>query len=53
MGSQRRAYLARKRTQGKSPAEARRCLKRHLANVVYRPMVADAQALRAIPTPTA
>jgi transposase len=48
-----RAYLARKRTQGKSPAEARRCLKRHLANVVYRPMVADAQALRAIPTPTA
>jgi transposase len=48
-----RAYLARKRTQGKSPAEARRCLKRHLADVVYRAMVADAQALRATPTPTA
>jgi transposase len=48
-----RAYLARKRSEGKSPAEARRCLKRHLANVVYRAMVADAQALQATPTPTA
>lgn len=44
-----RAYLARKRTEGKSPAEARRCLKRHLANVVYRAMVADAHALHATP----
>jgi transposase len=48
-----RAYLARKRTEGKSPTEARRCLKRHLANVVYRAMVADAQALQARPTPSA
>lgn len=48
-----RAYLARKRTQGKSPTEARRCLKQHLANVIYRAMVADAQALQATPTPTA
>ena len=36
------AYLARKRAEGKSPAEARRCLMRHLAGVVYRSMVLDA-----------
>lgn len=36
-----RAYLARKRSEGKTAAEARRCLKRHLANVVYRALVAD------------
>lgn len=33
---QARAYLARKITEGKTPREARRALKRHLANVVYR-----------------
>lgn len=38
-----KAYLARKRSEGKSPAEARRCLKRHLAKVVYDAMQADAQ----------
>jgi transposase len=48
-----RADLARKRSEGKSPAEAHRCLKRHLANFVYRAMVADPQALQATPTPTA
>jgi transposase len=31
-----RAYLARKRSEGKTAREARRALKRHLANVVYR-----------------
>jgi len=36
-------YLARKRAEGKSPAEARRCLKRHLASVVFRAMCADAR----------
>jgi transposase len=36
-----RTYLARKRAEGKTAAEARRCLKRHLANVVYRALVAD------------
>ncbi|MFC5382055.1 IS110 family transposase [Aquipuribacter nitratireducens] len=36
-----REFLARKRTEGKTAAEARRCLKRHLANVVYRAMTAD------------
>lgn len=38
---QARAYLARKRSEGKTAAEARRCLKRHLANVVYRALIAD------------
>jgi transposase len=37
-------YLARKRGEGKSPAEARRCLKRHLASVVYRAMREDTRA---------
>jgi transposase len=36
-----RAYLARKRAEGKTPAEARRCLKRHLATAVYRAMKRD------------
>jgi transposase len=33
---QAKAFLARKITEGKTPREARRALKRHLANVVYR-----------------
>ncbi len=37
-------YLARKRSEGKTPPEARRCLMRHLAGVVYRAMVDDARA---------
>jgi transposase len=36
-----RCYLERKLAEGKSAAEARRCLKRHLANVVYRALIAD------------
>lgn len=39
-----RAYLDRKLAEGKSPAEARRCLKRHLANVIYRALIADQHA---------
>ena len=31
-----KAFLARKTREGKTPREARRALKRHLANVVYR-----------------
>jgi hypothetical protein len=31
-----RAYLERKIAEGKTPREARRALKRHLANLVYR-----------------
>jgi len=34
-------YLERKRIEGKSRKEAVRCLKRQLANVVYRQMVTD------------
>ncbi len=31
-----RAYLERKRTEGKSRRDALRCLKRHLARVIWR-----------------
>lgn len=41
-----RAYLARKQAEGKSWKEAMRCLKRHLARVVYRQMLADAVELQ-------
>jgi transposase len=36
-----RTYLATKRDEGKTWSEAMRCLKRQLAGVVYRTMVAD------------
>jgi transposase len=39
-----RAYLKRKRLEGKSWKEAMRCLKRQLADVVYRAMLADSDA---------
>lgn len=39
-----RAYLERKRAEGKTWREGMRCLKRQLAAVVYRAMVADALA---------
>lgn len=46
-----RAYLARKRAEGKTGAEARRCLKRHLAAVVYRAMLRDlSEPLELAPT---
>lgn len=38
-----RSYLARKRAEGRSWQEALRSLKRHLSDVVYRQMLADAQ----------
>lgn len=38
---QTRAYVERRRAEGKSFKEAMRCLKRHLSNVVYRQMIAD------------
>ncbi|MET9031009.1 transposase [Nocardia sp. NPDC004168] len=37
-----RAYYQRKRTAGKGHKEALRCLKRRLADVVYRTMLRDA-----------
>jgi len=36
-----RAYLDRKRAEGKTRAEAVRCLKRHLADAVYLRLVRD------------
>ena len=40
------AYVARRMADGKSRLEALRCLKRHLADVVFRTMVADAASVR-------
>jgi transposase len=42
-----KAYIERRTAEGKTPREARRALKRHLSNVVYRQITAwaDAQAL--------
>jgi transposase len=37
-----RRYYERKRTEGKTPKEALRCLKRRLSDLVYRQLVADA-----------
>jgi transposase len=39
-----RTYYLRKRAEGKGRKEALRCLKRRLADVVYRTMVRDASA---------
>ena len=39
-----KAYLERRRAEGKTWREAMRCLKRLLANVVYRTMLADTRA---------
>jgi transposase len=38
-----KAYMARRTAQGKSRLEALRCLKRHLADVVLRTMLADVE----------
>jgi transposase len=38
-----RAYLERRTTQGNNPTEARRALKRHLSDVVYRALLADTE----------
>ena len=39
-----RAYLARRRAEGRTGREAIRSLKRHLSDVIYRQLVADARA---------
>ena len=41
-----RAYYRRKIAAGKSPREAMRCLKRRMSDVIYRQLVADANAAR-------
>ncbi len=38
------AYIARRQAEGKTWREALRCLKRHLADVVYRTMLLDSRA---------
>ena len=43
------AYVRRKRHEGKSRREALRCLKRRLADVVYRQLLADERARRTAP----
>lgn len=48
-----RTYLARKRAEGKTGPEARRCLKRHLAATIYRAMIKDARTLPAPETAAA
>jgi transposase len=45
-----RTYLARKIAEGKTPREARRALKRHLANVIYRRLYTWAEATPALNT---
>ena len=45
-----RTYLARKTAEGKTPREARRALKRHLANVIYRRLYAWAETTSALNT---
>jgi transposase len=40
------AYVAKRMAEGKSRLESLRCLKRHLADVVFRTMVADAVGSR-------
>jgi transposase len=45
---QAKAFLARKLHEGKTPREARRALKRHLANVIYRRLLAWADATPAM-----
>jgi transposase len=43
-----KAFMARKQAEGKTKKEALRCLKRHLANGIYRAMVADLRRLEAL-----
>ena len=38
-----RAYYRRKRTEGKRPLEAMRCLKRSIFDAIYRQLLADAR----------
>ena len=45
---QAKAFLARKIREGKTPREARRALKRHLANVIYRRLLAWADSAPAM-----
>ncbi|MDQ3422001.1 MAG: transposase [Actinomycetota bacterium] len=48
-GSRGNLYYLTKITEGKTPREAKRCLKRRLADHVWRTMTADEQRLAASP----
>jgi transposase len=39
-----RAYVVKRTTEGRTPREIRRCLKRYLARQIYRQLNAAAQA---------
>ncbi|ANZ13481.1 IS110 family transposase [Streptomyces noursei] len=43
------AYYQRKLSEGKTPKEAKRCLKRRLADHVWRVMIADEREAKSIP----
>jgi transposase len=43
-----KAYVERRRAEGKTFKEAMRCLKRHLSNVVYRQMISDWKAMQSV-----
>ena len=45
-----KAYVERRMGDGKSRLEALRCLKRHLADVIYRTMLADATTTKPLTT---
>jgi transposase len=47
MDPRARAYVARRCAEGRSHREATRALKRHLSDVIYRQLRADASAVRA------
>jgi hypothetical protein len=47
-----RAFLVRKRAEGKTPREARRALKRHLAVAVYRALVKGSEMPIRLTPPT-
>jgi Transposase IS116/IS110/IS902 family len=52
-GTDGRRYYERKRTEGKTPKEALRCLKRQLPDQVYRQLLADRQGrIEACGSPT-
>ena len=44
-----RAYYRRKRTEGKKPLEAIRCLKRRISDAIYRQLLDDATAVETGP----
>lgn len=46
MDDRSKAYLSKKRAEGKSNKDAMRCLKRHISNDLYRRMLSDEKVLQ-------